>query len=83
MRKYILVDQANSPSWLTRSRPKYTTGHSINIGMLGLSLLLSTTTMLYVKYENRKRENGERDSRLLDEDPNTLGYRHPHFRYTL
>ena len=68
---------------LTLNRPDYTTGHSINIGMLGLSLILSTTTIAYAKYENRKRENGERDHRLLNEDPSMLGYRHPDFRYTI
>jgi len=39
---------------------------------------------LYAKWENAKRERGERDHRLngLSEDEkDQLGYRHPEFRY--
>ena len=66
-------------------RPKYVTGHSINVGFLVLSLILTTTNMVYAQLENRKRARGDRDSRLslADGDEGMLGYRHPSFRYTL
>ena len=69
---------------LTRTnRPRFVTGHSINIGVLGLSLITSFTTIIYVKWENRKRERGDRDDRLLTGDTGMLGYRHPNFRYSI
>ena len=52
------------------------------MGFLVMSLLLSTTNMLYVRWENGKRAQGERDDRLLGGDEGMLGYRHPGFRYT-
>ena len=63
-------------------RPRYITGHSINLGMLGLSMALATTNILYCKWENRQRETGKRDGRLQEGDEGMLGYRHPSFRYT-
>jgi hypothetical protein len=64
-------------------RPHYTTGHAINIGMLGLSLVLTVINTLYCRWENRKRANGERDYRLSEEKEEMLGYRHPRFEYTI
>ena len=64
-------------------RPHFRVGHSINIGMLVLSLILTTTTILYVKWENGKRSRGERDDRLALGDEGLLGDRHPSFRYTI
>ena len=63
-------------------RPRYITGHSINLGFLAMSLLLSTINMLYARWENKKRAQGKRDHRLLEGDEGMLGYRHPQFRYT-
>lgn len=70
-------------TYLEKDKPAYTTGHSINLGMLVLSLALSTTHILYVKWENRKREKGGRDYRLDEGDEGMLGYKHPSFRYTI
>lgn len=64
-------------------RPRYVTGHAINTGMLVLSLCLTTTTIIYVKRENHKRERGERDYILREGEENMLGHRHPSFRYTI
>lgn len=64
-------------------RPRYTTGHAINIGVLCLSLFLSTTNILYCLRENRARATGKRDYRLQEGDEGMLGYRHPEFKYTL
>ena len=65
------------------SRPRYTTGHAINIGMLALALLLIAVNIVYCKWENKKRANGKRDYRLAEEREEMLGYRHPSFEYTI
>ncbi|KAF2798388.1 MFS general substrate transporter [Melanomma pulvis-pyrius CBS 109.77] len=70
-------------TYLQEDAPKYTTGHAINIGMLGLVLVLTTVNMLYCRWENRQRESGKRDYRLQEEDETVLGYRHPRFKYTI
>lgn len=64
-------------------RPRFITGHAINIGMLGLALILTTTNIVYCKWENRMRETGRRDHRLQEEPEEMLGYRHPQFKYTI
>ncbi|MCJ1371593.1 hypothetical protein MMC20_002812 [Loxospora ochrophaea] len=70
-------------TYLTQDAPRYVAGHSINIAFLVWSILLSITTILYVKWANGKREKGERDNRLTEGDEGNLGYRHPSFRYTI
>jgi hypothetical protein len=70
-------------------RPKYTTGHAINIGMLCFSIILSITLIFYCRWENRQRTEGKRDHRLQGgsgregEREEMLGYRHPKFLYTI
>jgi len=70
-------------TYITNDAPRYTTGHAINLGLLGLCLIATTGTIFYCKWENRKRDRGERDYRLTDGNADLLGYRHPNFRYTL
>ncbi|KAL8829733.1 MAG: hypothetical protein Q9191_001843 [Dirinaria sp. TL-2023a] len=70
-------------TYLKKDAPKYITGHWINVGFLIMSLVLSTSMILYAKWENRKRARGERDYRLAEGDEGLLGYRHPQFRYTI
>ncbi|KAF2490354.1 MFS general substrate transporter [Lophium mytilinum] len=70
-------------TYLQEDAPRYYTGHAINIGMLAFSIILSTSNILYCKWENKKRETGQRDSRLTEGDEGKLGYRHPHFKYTI
>lgn len=70
-------------TYLKKDAPKYITGHWINVGFLIMSLILSTSMILYAKWENRKRARGERDYRLAEGDEGLLGYRHPQFRYTI
>lgn len=41
---------------------------------------------IYIRWENAKRERGERDYRLKDkteQEAVDLGYKHPDFRYVL
>jgi len=64
-------------------RPRYITGHSINLGMIGFSMILVLVNITYCKWENRQRDNGKRDVRLQEGDEGMLGFRHPEFRYTI
>ncbi|KAE9985322.1 hypothetical protein EG328_007575 [Venturia inaequalis] len=70
-------------TYLTKDAPKYTTGHAINIGMLCMSLMLSTILILYCKWENKQRREGKREHRLQETGEEMLGYRHPKFKYTI
>ncbi|KAG8623381.1 hypothetical protein KVT40_008357 [Elsinoe batatas] len=70
-------------TYIQDDAPRYITGHAINIGMLGLSLVCTTVTILYCSWENRKRASGGRDYRLAEGGGGQLGYRHPEFRYTI
>ena len=48
--------------------------------------VLIVLTALYIKWENAKRERGERDHRLdgkSEDEIKNLGYRHPKFRYQI
>ncbi|KAI9762658.1 MAG: hypothetical protein M4579_000276 [Chaenotheca gracillima] len=67
-------------TYLPQDAPKYVAGHSINIGVLALCLVLTLANMLYVRVENAKRASGKRDFRLQG-DESLLGYKHPNFRY--
>lgn len=62
--------------------PDYILGHSINLGALVLAIITVVLGMLYNLWENRKRDRGDRDHRL-NEDQSRLGHRHPHYRYTI
>lgn len=65
-------------------RPDYVLGHSVSLGSLVLCLVTVFVQMAYCRWENRKRERGDRDERLLDgESQHFLGHRHPAFKYTL
>jgi hypothetical protein len=70
-------------SYLPEDAPLYITGHAINIGAIGLSLVLTLVNMAYIRWENAARASGKRDHRLQGSRENELGYRHPGFRYTL
>ncbi|KAK3695680.1 major facilitator superfamily domain-containing protein [Podospora appendiculata] len=69
--------------YLQRDSPKYTLGHSVNLGALVLTFILTGAQMAYLRRENKKRERGDRNDRLLQDDAHLLGHRHPLFRYTL
>lgn len=62
--------------------PLYPTGYGVSLGMLWICGAACTALFFLVKYENRKRERGERDSRLNEPDADNLGDDHPLFRLT-
>ncbi|KAI7914558.1 hypothetical protein M0657_009419 [Pyricularia oryzae] len=69
--------------YLSDHAPRYILGHAIALGALCLTLVLTCVLVAYLRWENGKRERGERDDRLLQPDSHRLGHRHPRFRYTL
>lgn len=62
--------------------PRYKTGYGVSLGMLWICGAACTALFFLVKAENKKRDHGERDSRLLEPDADNLGDDHPHFRLT-
>lgn len=70
-------------TYLSTDAPKYTTGHAINLGAIGLALLLTAANMTYIRWENSARQSGKREYRLQRvEHEGQLGFLHPDFRYT-
>ena len=61
--------------------PKFTTGHSINMTVSVLMIIFAGGHSLYAIRENRKRDQGKRDHRLVNEAAG-LGHEHPNFRFT-
>lgn len=61
---------------------RYPTGYGVSLGMLWICGAASVALLLFVKRENRRRERGERDHRLEEEDSGNLGDDHPYFRFT-
>ena len=70
-------------TYIAADAPRYKAGHAINLGMLALCLVVTSITMGYCKWENRMREMGKRNGRLLEGNVEDLGHRHPDFRYTV
>ncbi|KAF2160800.1 hypothetical protein M409DRAFT_70130 [Zasmidium cellare ATCC 36951] len=71
-------------TYLSTDAPKYITGHAINLGAIGLALLLTAANIAYIRYENMARQSGKRGYRLqMVEDESQLGFLHPEFRYTM
>ncbi|KAF7308966.1 putative transporter C11D3.18C [Mycena kentingensis (nom. inval.)] len=70
-------------TYLPSDAPNYHNGNSLNLSTASSILALSILASLYIRWENAKRDRGERDSRVegLDEEQQRqLGYRHPNFR---
>ena len=73
-------------TYLPADAPKYHKGNSINLATSSLAFVLMVFAGLYVRWENEKRERGERDHRLegkTAEEIQNLGYLHPRFRYQM
>lgn len=70
--------------FLQKEAPRYTTGFSIAISMACVCVLSAITMLFYMKFENRKRDQGKRDHllELPEEQRNNLGDDHPTFRFT-
>lgn len=71
-------------TYTSQDAPKYPTGHTINLAGQICVCLLATFGIFYCKWENKQRDLGKRDHRLVGKTAaqiKDLGYRHPEFRY--
>jgi hypothetical protein len=69
--------------YLQTDAPKYVLGHAVSLGALVCTVILAVAQCIYLHWENKKRNMGERDGRLGQENEGSFGHRHPNFRYTL
>ncbi|KAL8698788.1 MAG: hypothetical protein Q9201_006380 [Fulgogasparrea decipioides] len=87
----IVVAMANmsgfisSNVFITGQAPRYPVGYGVALGMTAVAALAGTVLYLGMKQENRRRDRGERDHRLLleKEQLDNVGDEHPDFRYAL
>ncbi|KAF1810641.1 MFS general substrate transporter [Eremomyces bilateralis CBS 781.70] len=63
-----------------KEAPAYRTGYRVNTTLICLCLVFCTAMFIGVRWENRKRDRGERDYRLQKEDADNLGDDHPSWR---
>jgi sugar phosphate permease len=68
--------------FLESESPKYPTGYGTSLGMLWICGIACTALFFLAKWENKKRDRGERDYRLEEPDADNLGDDHPEFRLT-
>ncbi|CAE7210391.1 MFS general substrate transporter [Pyrenophora teres f. teres] len=66
--------------FLQSEMPAYRTGYGVSLGMLWVCGVSCTALLFLAKWENGKRERGERDDRLMKADADNLGDDHPTFR---
>jgi hypothetical protein len=69
--------------YLQHDSPRYMLGHAVSLGALVFTVILASAQIVYLRWENKKRDRGERDMRLVHENEAKLGHQHPSFRYTL
>ncbi|KDQ26556.1 hypothetical protein PLEOSDRAFT_1105460 [Pleurotus ostreatus PC15] len=73
-------------TYLPFDAPNYRTGNTLNLVTSSTIIVVIIIGMVYIIWENAKRERGERNYRLenkSEEEIEQLGYLHPQFRYTL
>ncbi|KAG7094121.1 hypothetical protein E1B28_007733 [Marasmius oreades] len=71
-------------TYVPTDAPDYHNGNSLNLATSILSGILVLALFTYIRWENAKRERGERNHRLEGKDARAieeLGYLHPEFRY--
>ncbi|KAL8731705.1 MAG: hypothetical protein Q9181_004216 [Wetmoreana brouardii] len=87
----IVVAMANMSGFVSSNifipgqAPRYPVGYGVALAMTAVAALAGTVLYLGMRQENRRRERGERDHRLLleKEQLDNVGDEHPDFRYAL
>ncbi|KAK7908827.1 hypothetical protein PG985_016130 [Apiospora marii] len=71
--------------FLVSEAPRYPTGYGVALGMTWLGVLATVAMAVGMWLENRRRDRGGRDDRLLlpEAELRNLGDDHPSFRFTL
>jgi hypothetical protein len=65
----------------TDAKTGYRIGNALNIAMGSSVLVVCTALVWYQKRENKLRDEGGRDYRLNEGNPELLGRHHPAYRY--
>ncbi|KAI4634379.1 hypothetical protein J4E81_003890 [Alternaria sp. BMP 2799] len=71
-------------TYTSADAPRYPIGHTINLVGQCCVCILAIFGICYCKWENKQRDMGKRDHRLVGKTAaqiKDLGYRHPEFRY--
>lgn len=68
--------------YLTTEQPTYHTGYGTSLALVWVCGIASTVMFFGVLRENKKRDRGERDSRLEEPDVANMGDDHPSWRFT-
>ncbi|KAI0019852.1 major facilitator superfamily domain-containing protein [Xylariomycetidae sp. FL0641] len=68
--------------FLEREEPEYWTGYGVSLGLLWVCAAACTILWVGVRWENAKRERGERDHRLEETEKDNMGDDHPSWRFT-
>ena len=71
--------------YLSDQAPLYKTGYSVSLAMVILTMVAATCNVVYLRYENKQKEQGKRDYLLAlpQAEQVSLGDKHPEYRYTL
>ncbi|KAH9479326.1 putative transporter [Psilocybe cubensis] len=83
-----MADKRTTSVWtyLPTDAPDFHKGNTLNLITSVISCVITALGGVYILWENRKRDRGERDGRLEGKSQHEieqLGYLHPEFRYQL
>ena len=69
--------------YITNQKPTYPVGYGVSLGLIWVSGIACTALVIGMRMENKKRDRGERQSRLAlpKEELENLGDDHPSFRF--
>ncbi|TFK18397.1 MFS general substrate transporter [Coprinopsis marcescibilis] len=73
-------------TYLSVDAPDYRKGNFANLASASTIFILVVIITLYIRWENKKRDRGDRDHRVIGksaEELEQLGYLHPEFRYQI
>ncbi len=71
--------------YLADEAPLYRSGYSVSLSMVILTMVAATCNVVYLRHENKQKEEGKRDHllNLPQAEQASLGDKHPEYRYTL
>ncbi|KAM3416385.1 hypothetical protein BST61_g7983 [Cercospora zeina] len=69
----------------TQDKPRFIKGHSINLALVALGVIVFASLHLYFTWENKQRKSGKRDHKMegkTEEEVLAMGDENPRFMYT-
>lgn len=70
----------------TQDKPRFIKGHSINLSLVALGVIVFASLHLYFSWENKQRKAGKRDHKMegkTEEEILAMGDENPRFMYTI